>query len=51
MTKKKPTATEAIEPNLEAIAAAIATGKALIEEGKTKVEASMAIYAMIVKRR
>lgn len=47
MTKKKTPIAPAVEPNLDAIAAAIAAGRALIDEGKTKVEASMAIYALI----
>jgi len=47
VTKKKAMPVQASEPNLDAIAAAIAAGKVLIDEGKTKVEASMAIYALI----
>ena len=46
MAKKREPA-PASEPNEEAVEAAIATGKALIEEGKTKAEASMAIYLLI----
>jgi|GEM_PF-1244002 len=44
---KKPEPTSKTEPNEEAVRAAIAEGKALIDQGKTKVEAAMAIYTQI----
>ena len=43
--KAEPTPTK--EPNADAAKAAIAAGKALIAEGKTKAEAAMAIYIQI----
>ena len=45
--RKKSEPTTNIEPNEEIVKAAIAEGKALIEQGKSKVEAAMAIYAKI----
>lgn len=47
MPRKKTEPTPQPEPNVEAVKAAIAAGKALIEQGKTKAEASMAIYLQI----
>ncbi len=47
MAKKSAPTTTTNEPNVEAVKAAIATGKALIDEGKTKAEAAMAIYIQI----
>lgn len=47
MAKKSIPTTITNEPNVEAVKAAIAAGKALIEQGKTKAEASMAIYLQI----
>lgn len=44
---KKSTPTTTTEPNVEGIKAAIAAGKALIDEGKTKAEAAMAIYLRV----
>lgn len=44
---KKIEPTPKTEINGEAVKAAIAAGKALIEEGKTKAEAAMAIYMQI----
>lgn len=44
---KKIEPTPKPEINVEAVKAAVATGKALIEEGKTKAEAAMAIYMQI----
>ena len=43
MAKKKKQ-TETITPSDDLIAQAVAEGQALIAEGKTKVEAAMAIY-------
>lgn len=43
MAKKKKQ-TDSITPSDDLIAQAIAEGQALIAEGKTKVEAAMAIY-------
>ena len=45
--RKKSEPTPKNEPNEEIVKAAIAEGKALIDQGKTKVEAAMAIYAKI----
>ena len=45
--RKKSEPTPKSEPNVEAVKAAIAAGKALIDEGKTKAEAAMAIYTQI----
>jgi hypothetical protein len=47
MAKPKETQTIKGESNPEMIAAAIAEGKALIEQGKTKIDAAMAIYAKL----
>ena len=47
MPKKNKPTTATTEPNVEAVKAAIAAGKALIDEGKTKTEAAMAIYIQI----
>ena len=49
MAKKAKTTepTETIEPNAEAVAAAIAEGLVLIEQGKPKIEAAMAIYSKL----
>ena len=44
---KKPEPAPKSEPNLELVKAAVAEGKALIDQGKTKVEAAMAIYTKI----
>lgn len=44
---KKSEPTTKIEPNEEVVRSAIAEGKALIDQGKTKVEAAMAIYTKI----
>ena len=44
---KKPQPIEPAEPNPEAVKAAVAAGKALIDEGKTKAEAAMAIFLQI----
>lgn len=43
--KSAPTTTN--EPNPEAVKTAVAAGKALIDEGKTKAEAAMAIFLKI----
>ena len=45
--KSTPTTTTTTEPNVEGIKAAIAAGQALIDQGKTKAEAAMAIYMRI----
>jgi uncharacterized protein YccT (UPF0319 family) len=47
MAKKSTPTTTTTEPNVEGIKAAVAAGKALIDEGKTKAEAAMAIYLLI----
>lgn len=44
---KKSVSTTTTEPNPEAVKAAVAAGKALIDEGKTKAEAAMAIFLQI----
>ncbi len=44
---KKSAPTTTTEPNPEAVKAAVAAGKALIDEGKTKAEAAMAIFLKI----
>lgn len=45
--KKLPPPPKNVEPDEDRITKAIAEGQALIAEGKTKVEASMAIYRLI----
>jgi len=45
--RKKSEPTPKVEPNEEIVKAAIAGGKALIDQGKSKAEASMAIYMLI----
>jgi len=45
--RKKSEPTPKVEPNEEIVKAAIAGGKALIDQGKSKVEAAMAIYEKI----
>ena len=47
MPKKTTPTTTTTEPNVEAVKAAIAAGKALIDEGKTKAEAAMVIFMQI----
>jgi len=47
MTKKKVESTPKVEPDQDAVAGAIAEGKTLIEQGKPKIEAAMAIYAKL----
>lgn len=44
---KKSAPTTTTEPNPEAVKAAVAAGKALVDEGKTKAEAAMAIFLQI----
>lgn len=44
---KKIEPTTKTETNVEAVKAAVAAGKVLIGEGKTKAEAAMAIYLQI----
>ena len=46
MAKKKKQ-TETTNPSDDVIAQAVAEGQALIAEGKTKVEAAMAIYGTV----
>jgi hypothetical protein len=47
MAKKPTPTTTTSEPNPEAVKAAVAAGKTLIDEGKTKAEAAMAIFLQI----
>ncbi|MEI7601709.1 MAG: hypothetical protein WCJ41_20635 [Aestuariivirga sp.] len=47
---KKNKQTETTPPSDDLIAQAIAEGQALIAEGKTKVEAAMAIYRHLIER-
>lgn len=45
--RKKQQPAQIVEPTEDGIKAAIAAGKALIDEGKTKAEAAMAIFLLI----
>ena len=45
--RKKQQPTQIVEPTDDGIKAAIAAGKALVDEGKTKADAAMAIFLLI----